>query len=225
MSILDELKAESYRIGDLQALPYDRNNPIFGEMYLPDLYLGLGAGRRTKFSRNNLRMLFCGFNDLSLPAIVSYLAQQKLVILGKWEGNLLRTGGVCWATAIMGTKEKSAFGGYGFLRWIWGTEEQFLLGILGLSYMFQELDLVQLHGQRYASNHLTANFMARFGFRDVGTVPKLIQWDDHLEDGVISTVERSVFESVVIREVLEASRDNGQDDRRDYLQSHQSDKR
>ena len=209
MSILDDLKQENYRIGDLQAIPYDRNNPLFGESYLPDLYYGLGAGRRTTFRRENLRMLFCGMNDLSLPAIVSYLAAQKLVILGKWEGDTLRTGGACWATAVMGTKEKSGFGAYGFLRWIWGTDEQEWLSWLGLAYLFNETGggLVQLHGQRYENNHLTARFMAKFGFHDLAAVPKLIARGEILESGVISTVSRDDFENNLSRKIIAATLD------------------
>lgn len=209
MSVLDYLKAENYRIGDLQAIAYDRNNPLFGETYLPDLYIGLGAGRRPKWSRNNLRMLFCGFSDLSLPAIVAYLASQKLVIIGQWEENRWRTGGICWPTAVMGSKEKSAFGGYGFLRWSWGTENQEWMGWLGLAYLFNETGggLVQLHGQRYESNQLTANFMERFGFKDIGVVPKLIARDDILENGVISTVSRETFENKLAEKIVAATLD------------------
>jgi hypothetical protein len=152
-------------------------------------------------------MLFCGMNDLSLPAIVSYLALQKLVILGKWEGETLRTGGVCWATAVMGVKEKSAFGAYGFLRWTWGTEEQEWLSWLGLAWLFNETGggLVQLHGQRYKSNHLTARFMGKFGFTDLATVPRLMANGDTLESGVISTISRDVFEEKLSTAIVSAS--------------------
>jgi hypothetical protein len=203
MGILDDLKTENYRLGDYQAVRYDRNSPLFGETFMPDLYFALGAGRRTAFRRENLQMLFCGMSDLSLPGIISYLNQQKLCVLGKWEGQVFRTGGVCWVNYTVGIKEKSAFGAYGFLRWTWGTEEQEIFGWLGLAMLFDGLD--QIHGQRYQKNHLTAKFMQKFGFQDYGCVPKLIPWGERLESGVVSSLNREDFCRLLSEKVIEAS--------------------
>jgi hypothetical protein len=148
-------------------------------------------------------------NDLSLPAIITYMVAQKLIVLGKWEGETLRTGGVCWATAVMGSKEKSAFGAYGFLRWTWGTEEQTWLAWLGLSYLMGETGggLVQLHTQRYESNHVSAKFLEQFGFHDLAVVPKLLIRGDTLESGVLSTLSRDEMENNLSRAIVAATLD------------------
>ena len=203
MDILDELRSEGYRIGDFQALKYDRNASIFGESYMSDLYFALGEGRRSKFRRDNLKPLFCGMNDLSLPAIIAYWNTQKLIILGKWEGDVFRTGGVCWSHVTVGTKRKSAFGAYGFLRWTWGTDDIEVLGWLGLAALFESVD--RINGQRYADNHLTARFMERFGFRDCGVVPELLARGDDLVDCIISSCSRDVFSALLEQKIVDAA--------------------
>lgn len=205
MDILEELRSEKYRIGDLQALRYTPGIAPFQEGYLSGLYFALGAGRRTSFRRENLQMLFCGMRNLSHDAIVSYLAQQKLVILGKWEGDIFRTAGVCWPHMVVGEKEKSAFGAYGFLRWVWGTDDQEVLSYLGLAFLFREFDLSQMHGQRYPENHFTARWMDRFGFRDLCMMPKLLIRGESLVGCIISTCSRADFVARLEEKILAAS--------------------
>jgi hypothetical protein len=202
VDILDELKTENYRLGDFQALKYDRNASIFGESYLSDLYFALGTTRK-KFSRSNLKMLFCGMNDLSLPAIIAYWNTQKLIILGKWEGDVFRTGGVCWSHVTVGTKRKSAFGAYGFLRWTWGTDDAEIMSWLGLAALFESVD--RINGQRYADNHLTARFMERFGFRDCGVVPELLARGDDLADCIISSCSKETFVENLSKKIIEST--------------------
>lgn len=205
MDILEELRSEKYRIGDLQALRYTPGIAPFQEGYLSGLYFGLAAGRRSEFRRENLRMLLCGMNNLSHDAVVSYLAQQKLVILGKWEGDIFRTAGVCWVHMVVGTKEKAGFGAYGFLRWSWGTEDQEILSFLGLACLFREFELTQIHGQRYPDNHLTARWMSRFGFRDLCLMPKLLMRGDDLVGCIISTCSRADFIKLLEEKIISAT--------------------
>jgi len=194
MSIFDELKKENYRIGDWQAIRYDRNNPIFPDGFLGNLYFALAGGRRSVYRRENLQAMFCGVKDLSFDAITTYLAMQPMVIMGKWEGDVFRTGGMVWTVSVMGGKERSAFGAYGFIRWTWGTEDQEIMTWLGISHLFNEMNLLYIHAQRYEDNHLSANYLKRFGFRDLATVPKMIARGDGLVGGVISTLSREDFE-------------------------------
>lgn len=197
MSILSEFKALNYRLDDLQAVRYSRNDPLFRDGYLGFLYAGLGEGRRNGFRRSNLQMAFTGMTDLSFDAIVSYLAKQPLIILGKWEGQEFRTAGVCWPNLLTG-EHKTGFGSYAALRWAWGTVDEEILAMLGIAALFEEFSLIQLHGQRYADNHLTARFMARFGFKDVtGQVPRLLARAGREEPypGIISSLSREDFEA------------------------------
>lgn len=194
MSILSDLRDSDYRLGNLQAVRYDRHSLLFPDGYLGFLYRGLGEGRRNGFRRKNLQFALTGFTDLSFDAVVPYLAMQKLVIVGQWEGDVFRTGGVCWPNLLTGYR--TGFGSYAALRWLWGTPEEEILAMLGLAMMFEEFNLIQLHGQRYADNHLTARFMGRFGFKDVGRVPRLLARAGEEEPvyGVISTLSREDFE-------------------------------
>jgi RimJ/RimL family protein N-acetyltransferase len=73
--------------------------------------------------------------------------------------------------------------------------EEEIAGWLGLAALFEEFNLIQLHGQRYADNHLTVRFMSRFGFKDVGRVPRLLARGDEAIDGIISTLSREDFET------------------------------
>jgi hypothetical protein len=196
MSILADFKASGYAIGDLQAVRYDRNSPLFPDGYLGFLYRGLGEGRRNGFRRSNLQMTFTGMTDLSFDAIVSYLAAQKLIVLGKWEGQTFRTAGICWPNLLL-AERRTGFGSYTALRWIWGSPEEEIFGMLGIAALFEEFNLIQLHGQRYAENHLTARFMARFGFKDVsGPIPRLLAKAGEAEPrpGIISTLSLEDFE-------------------------------
>jgi len=194
MGILSELKSLDYRFGNLQAIRYDRNSPLFPDGYLGFLYRGLGEGRRNGFRRSNLQMTFTGMNDLSFDAVVSYLARQNLVVVGKWEGEVFRTVGVGWVNLLLPDR-RTGFGSYAALRWAWGSMEEEIAGWLGLAALFEEFNLIQLHGQRYADNHLTVRFMSRFGFKDVGRVPRLLARGDEAIDGIISTLSREDFET------------------------------
>jgi hypothetical protein len=205
MGILDDFKSEKYRIGDLQVLPYHRHDPFWGESYLSDLYFALGAGRRSSFRRENLQMLLCGTSDLSLPSVLSFFAKQNLVVMGKWENGVFRTAGACWVGQVAGTKEKSGFGAYAFLRWSWGTYDQQVMVMLGVAYLFNELDLCYIHAQRYADNHVSKRFLDKIGFKDVGVVPKLLPRNDALIDGVVSSLSREDFERNCMQRILAES--------------------
>ena len=196
MGILTEIREFNYRIESLQAIPYNRHLPLFPDGFLSNLYFGLGEGRRNGFRRSNLQTSFTGFVDLSHDAVCAYLASQKLIILGKWEGQTFRTAGVCWPNLLL-AERRTGFGSYTALRWIWGSPDEEILGMLGIAALFEEFNLIQLHGQRYADNHLTARFMSRFGFKDVsGPIPRLLAkaGDAEPRPGIISTLSREDFE-------------------------------
>jgi RimJ/RimL family protein N-acetyltransferase len=83
--------------------------------------------------------------------------------------------------------------------------EEEIAGWLGLAALFEEFNLIQLHGQRYADNHLTVRFMSRFGFKDVGRVPRLLARGDEAIDGIISTLSREDFEANLEQRIAEAT--------------------
>jgi len=142
-----------------------------------------------------LETLFCGMADLSFDSIVAYLSTVALVVMGRWEGEQFKVAGICFPTTRIGSgDQKACFAGYGFTREWWGTDEQELLAALGISVLFVEGDVLAIHGIRYETNSLTAKFMARFGFKDVGTIPMYFLRRGKLVGAVVSTLSREKFE-------------------------------
>lgn len=199
MSILSQIKADGYRIGNCQAIMYDaRRTDIFETGFLGRFYkLCLESGRRTPTSL--LDTVFAGNPPSTFDAIVSYLASHPLVILGVWEGETFKPQGGAFLQIFCGVQppERAAFCGYLFLRDIWGTEELDALGMLGLALLFEQFDLKAIHGIRYSSNLLTKKFTEKFGFRQVGEIPFYQLKDGKLAPGIVTTLLRSDFEKYV----------------------------
>ena len=78
------LASIDYRWGQLQAIRYDKlRTDIFpGPSYLTTLYELTRLSGRSHLG--SLPLLFCGMMDLSCEAIVSYLHQRPVVVLGEW---------------------------------------------------------------------------------------------------------------------------------------------
>lgn len=198
MSILADLKSTDYRMGNLQAIMYNRNDSrVFKPGFLGELYWMLkGSGQYSQRPGNGvLEPLFCGMTDLSFDAIVAYLSTVGLVVMGVWDGENFKVAGICFPTTRVGAgDQKACFAGYGFLRAYWGTDEQELLAVLGLAVLFVEGEVLAIHGVRYETNTLTANFMSRFGFKDDGTVPMYFLRRGKLVGATVSTLTRGAFE-------------------------------
>lgn len=198
MTILDSIKSDNYKIGNLQAILYRRGDLTFREDLLAWLYFEMkGSGQYSKRSDGMgvLPVLFCGMADLSFPAIVAYLSTIQLVVVGTWIDDKFKVGGVCFPTTTIGKgQERALIAGYGFLREMWGTDEQELLTVLGIAFLFGESNALALHGVRYSSNVLTARYMARFGFEDKGTLPYFLERRGKLVDATLSTLTRVRFE-------------------------------
>lgn len=213
MTALDTIKENNYRIGDCQAIRYDRNNTaLFSPGYLGHLYgLCSMSGRRN--DKSFLDAVF-GNNPMShFDAIVPFLASRPLIILGIWEGDKFHEAGFAFPAIFCGTAqtEASAFCGYGMLKHVWGTPEEDTLAILGLAMLFCELNLVAIHGTRFVENTLTARFMSRFGFRDIGTLPHYQLKDGKLVPTVLSTLSREEFEKFVETHVVMEDSDGSED--------------
>lgn len=216
---LESLAIASYRWGQCQAIRYDtRRTDLFERDFIGDLYDRMAYGQITRNGRNRtvtnvLRMTFCGMPDLSKPAIISYLYARPLVILGEWsaDNSCFLPLGYCFTVAETSSRDgqrNSAFGGYCFFPSAWRTPQQYVLTTLGLAYLFREFRLVSLHGIRYDDNKLTARWMAKFGFQDIGTIPNYMQGHGAqagtLVPAVVSTLDRAEFEHRV-RIMLEGS--------------------
>jgi hypothetical protein len=187
VDVLSALQEDGYRIGDLQAVRYDKSRTdLFPDDYLDATFGGNPAS---------------DFNS-----IVTYLASRPiLLILGRWEEQTFVELGFAFSTVTMGNNgtEKSMIAGYAMLRNAWGTEDQKIVTMLGLAYLFKEFDLKAIIGNRYAENILTERFMAKFGFKTNGEIPRFQLRGDKLVPMVVSSLMREDFEKYVESWLLE----------------------
>jgi hypothetical protein len=210
---LAHIAALDYRWGDCQAIRYDRaNESVFrthSGSYLLDLWEACRCSGHRGSRSGILSPLFCGMADLSSEAIIAYLHSIPLIILGEWRPVMIPVDtpppvpefaplGFCFMTNLnRGKTWNSGLGAYAFFQEAWRTPQQLVLTLLGISRLFYEFRLCSLHGIRYADNKLTARWMAKFGFRDLGTIPNWMvrQSTGELTDATISTLAREEFES------------------------------
>jgi len=200
MSIaLDGLKEDAYRIGDLQALRYDRTKPPFFDGYLGKIYtLCLQSKRRS--GDGIVTAIFGGNPPSTFDAIVSYLAQRPVIVMGEWqEDGSFQEGGFAFPLLTCGTveTERAMFAGYGFFSHTWGKPELPVMAMLGLAYLFNEFNLKAIHGTRYPDNFLTSRFLAQFGCKEVGEIPYYQLRGARLVPAVVSTILREDFERYV----------------------------
>jgi RimJ/RimL family protein N-acetyltransferase len=209
MSILEALQADSYRIGNLQAIIYDRRKTeIFRADFLSQLYFEFLQNRYNRRPGTGiLEMMLCGFEDFSHDSVVGFWLKTPLVILGVWHEGEFKAAGLCFPAIMIGAgqPERACYGGYAFKPAYWGTDEQEVLATLGIAALFQEMQLLALHGSRFETNDLTAKFMQRFGFRDVATLPAQMTRKGKLVSAVISTLPREVFEAYLERQLSPAN--------------------
>lgn len=208
MSIaLEGIQQDGYQLGNFAAIKYDRNDPIFGDEYLVKLYhLCRQSGRRSE--DGILSSIFQGNPPSNLDSIVSYLASHPPIIIGEWEDDKFVEGGFAFPVVTCGTPatERSMFIGYGMFKHVWGQPKMAVMAMLGLSFFFQELGLVAIHGTRYPDNTLTERFMSQFGFKRTGLIPRYQLKNGHLVDGIVTSLLREDFEAYVERFLVEQYR-------------------
>jgi hypothetical protein len=200
VDVLAALQEDLYRIGDLQALRYDKSKTdLWPDDFLAHLYHRCRESRR-RSGDGVLTATFGGNPASDFNSIVTYLAQRPvLLILGKWVDGKFHEMGFAFPTVSMGgpNTEKSLIAGYAFFKDSWGTEDQQILTMLGLAYLFKEFDLQAIIGNRYRDNVLTAKFMSRFGFKDCGEIPCFQLRGTKLVSMIVSSLLRADFEGYV----------------------------
>lgn len=207
MSLIQALREDKYRYGDLQSIPYDPKNPLFKEDYLHDLYFMLKGSRfhKTRPGNGILDVLFCGMPDISYNTITAYLATHNLCVMGIWQPDgTFSTAGIHFTPVrtVGPDGESMCISGYGFLKDYWGTEEMETLTVLGIAQIFGELNVKSIHGIRYTTNEFTARYMAKFGFHDLCTIPNWMLRNGKLVPGVLSTLSREEYERNLMERVL-----------------------
>jgi hypothetical protein len=209
VDVLEALKEDGYRLGDLAAIRYDKSRTdLFPDNYLGHLYNRCRESKR-RTGDGILTATFGGNPASDFNSIVTYLATRAfLLILGRWEGDKFHELGFAFPTVTLGTNstEKAMISGYGFFRESWGTEDQKIVTMLGLAYIFKEFDLCAIIGNRYTDNTLTAKFMGRFGFKDCGEIPCFQLRGTKLVPLVVSALMREDFEQYVADFLVEQYR-------------------
>jgi hypothetical protein len=207
--VLSALQEDGYRLGDLAAIRYDKSRTdLFPDDYLGHLYNRCRESKR-RSGDGILTATFGGNPASDFNSIVTYLATRAfLLILGRWEGDKFHELGFAFPTVTLGTNntERSMIAGYGFYRDSWGTEDQKIVTMLGLAYIFKEFDLCAIIGNRYTDNTLTAKFMGRFGFKDCGEIPCFQLRGTKLVPLVVSALMREDFEQYVADFLVEQYR-------------------
>jgi hypothetical protein len=213
-SILKVLKDDSYRIGDYQALLYDRRREdVFPPGYLLKLWELCRTSGRGKLGI--LPTLFCGMRDLSADALTSYLAGRPVVVMVVWTGpNTFLEAGFAFPSTLPMTglpvgPERAMFGGFGMFQGVWGLEAAEILGMLTLSYLFLEFDVSAIHGLRYPENALAGRFMRRYGAKDNGMIPRFMLRGDELTGAISSTLMVEDFEHYVERKLVDLLNSGG----------------
>jgi RimJ/RimL family protein N-acetyltransferase len=195
-ALLDAIKEEGYRWGNLQILRYDpKRVDVFPPPFLSRLYfLAQKSGRRS--SNGILSELFCGMVDVSHDTIVAYLTNRPLIVLVEWDSpSSFHPLGFAFPSTSAGIgDQKMAFLAYGFFMDAWGKPAILTLTILGLAYFFKELGLIAVHGSRYADNDRTARLIKQVGFQDVGQVPLYMLKNGKLVDMIVSSLLIKEFE-------------------------------
>ena len=226
-SILAAFQQDQYRLDNLQARIYEpKTRDQWPADFLGQVYLKLRGDRFSNRRPNGTGILevgFCGMADVSFDAIVAYLCNRPLIVMGVWEeveedqwdddGNALdpkivtrfREAGIAFPTTLIGEAypDRSGFFGYLFFPEFWGDERMELLGLLGLTAIFVEFKLAFLHGVRYRDNWQTVQFVKKYGFRDDGTIEGYMLRRGKLVSAVASTLSRPDFEAYVENALLE----------------------
>ena len=205
-SLINAFREDQYKIGDAQAIIYDRKRvEVFPEGFLASVYLRLKGDRYHNSDGNGvLEALFCGMTDFSFDAIVAYLARLPIVVMGVWNDDEFEPAGIAFPSAFTKLDEEAmAFCGYTLFRKWWGTEEATALGMLGLCAMFGEWKLKVIHGMRYVDNHLTARFIRQYGFRDVGQIERYMLRRGKLAPAIVSSLMVEDFELYLQRALID----------------------
>jgi RimJ/RimL family protein N-acetyltransferase len=212
MSDIFQLFADSgFRFGNCFVRTYDRKQTdIFPDEFLLQLFWA---------AKPRLRSTFCGMQDLSASAITAYLSTRNLLLLMCVDdpddpiNRPFSIIGFSFPTVIagpaMGTIDpdpgRSMLMGYSFWKSWWGRPEITVTMMLAGIYFFHTFNLLTLQGQSYASNQLTRRFLAQFGTRTVGVLPKFLFDGEKMVDCHLSCLTRFALETYVEKTLAECA--------------------
>jgi RimJ/RimL family protein N-acetyltransferase len=210
MSSTFDLFSPDYRFGNCFVRPYDRKQTdIFPDEFLLQLYWA---------ARPRIYSTFCGMQDLSAPAICGYLATRNPLLLmciddPSPSGGPFTVIGFSFPTIFAGPAlgsispdpGRSMLMGYSYFKPYWGTPEITVTMMLTGIYYFNVYNLLTMQGQSYASNQLTRRFLAQFGTRTVGILPKFLFDGERMQDCHLSCLTRFALETYTEKVLAECS--------------------
>lgn len=220
MSDIFQLFADDkYQFGACSVRVYDRKDiASYGDNFLHELYECCISSAPSR-PHGILPESFPGLLDLSADAICAFLHTRNPLLLMCVDKDEPDTDGaefdvigfsypVIWTgpstnsiPANTPDPGRSLIKGYAFFRPAWRTPELSVCMMLSGIYFFHTYNLLTIHGQSIPSNHLTRKFLAQFGVKTVGTLPKFIYDGKQMVDSVQSCLTREDFEAYV-RQVL-----------------------
>jgi hypothetical protein len=204
---------DNFRFGNCFVRTYDHKDvATFGPNFLyEELYTAcLAAAPSRPFGV--LPEAFCGMQDLSADAICSYLHTRQPLLLMCTDTPTTPVDGsfdvigfsfpTIWAGPPLGSLDpdpgRSMFKGYVQFRSAYRTPESVVCMMLSGIYFFHTYNLLTIQGQSYPHNHLTRKFLAQFGTKTIGNIPKFI-----LHDGPQGKVMVDSVQSCLYREDFE----------------------
>lgn len=193
---------DNYRFASCSVRVYDRN--LGPDDLLVQLY---------RASRPRLSSTFCNMRDLSPASVTAYLSTRNPLLLMCVDNPDIDSGseiiGYCFPTVVAGPAKgtispdpgRTAFIGYTFFRPWWGKPEISVCMMLAGIYLFHAFGLLTLQGESLAGNQLTRRFLAKFGTKTTGIIPKFLFHNGVMVDCYISCLHRSDLAAYVRREL------------------------
>lgn len=207
-TVFDIFASNAYRLGHCSVVPYNRHDSLtFSDDFLLKLY---------RQSKPTLASTFCGMTDLSASSICAYLSTRSPLLLMCVDDDTdagFTVIGYSFPTIIAGPRQgsvspdpgRSMMLGYTFFREYYRTPEIVVGMMLAGIYFFNEFNLLTLQGQSIPGNHLTRKFLAQFGTRDVGVLPKFLFNGREMLDSYQSCLDRDVFAEYCRQVLLDCS--------------------
>ena len=207
-----------FHFGACSVRVYDRRDvTTYGTDFLHKLYDASLASAPSR-PYGILEEALCGFTDLTADAVCAYLHTRSPLLLmcvdkSDAQGGFEVIGfsfPTIWAGPAQGKIDpdpgRSMLMGYVIFRSAWRSPEAVVCMMLTGIYYFHQFNLLNIQGQRLPWNHLTAKFLAQFGTRDVGVLPKFLFDGKKMVDSIQSCLDRTLFEDYVRKVLAECSK-------------------
>jgi hypothetical protein len=164
-----------------------KHTDVFPETFLVSLYFRLKED-------GLLDIIFPGMEMNHLNQFVSYMSKVQgfCVCCLKNPDGAPKPVGLGWITEVQGPmwQRRGAFG-FGFYKEVWGRWAHADLSMMMLRYWFEEMGFAVLYGTTL--NPVAKNYSKRFGFKQIGILPKFFVRNGMMTDGHLISLEKPEF--------------------------------